>query len=152
MIDDCAYINNIHTNSCNTMFMVVSHPLWQPRIFLLFLRGTESPNFYGAQRRPSLPLSSSKRPQPGLSVSTFRKSRVGESRLSTPLSPNTDTRDVIRVWLPPHQRLLHITVGQAKHQHQSQLATSRVGVLSPRSPPLRIPDTRQVNVTWTLPK
>jgi hypothetical protein len=87
-------------------FMInMSHTYYDNLDFLSFFFSSRDriPEFlWGLAQTISLPLSSSKRPQPGLSASASRNSRVGESRLSTPFSPNVDTRDAIRVWLPPH--------------------------------------------------
>jgi hypothetical protein len=84
-----------------------------------------------------------------LAQAPFATRELGVKTLDSPFSkhryPRYDTG------MAPSS-LAPATCNRRLGQTLAPLATSLVEVLSPRAPPLRIPETREVNVTWTLPK
>jgi hypothetical protein len=84
-----------------------------------------------------------------LAQASFATRKLGVKTLESPFSkhryPRYDTS------MAPSS-LEPSTCNHRLGQTLAQLATSSIGVCIPHAPPLRIPEAREVNVTWTLPK
>ena len=84
-----------------------------------------------------------------LTQAPFATRELGVETLDSPFSkhqyPRYDTG------MAPSS-LVPATCNRRLGQTLAPLATSLVEVLSPRAPPLRTFETREVNVTWALPK